>query len=163
ITLTGTPPRVAVSVSEFRGIAATNPDRTASNSGTSSAPASGSTSATTRANELVIGAIGAATASATLASFTVGAGFTALPSATTISNANSASINPEYQIVTTSGTYAANGTLSSTQDWAADIATYIASPTVSSVSPNAGNANNTTSVIITGSNLSSSAAVSFGG
>ena len=50
--------------------------------------------------------------------------------------ATNATIFPEYQIVGTTGSYTANGTLGRTRDWAADIASYKQRPTPTPTSTN---------------------------
>ena len=153
-----TPSRVAVSVAEFSGIASANPDRTASTTGSSTGPSSPATAATTQVNELIIGAIGFNSSTTTVSAY--GSGYTAL-TAVAVSG-STGTIAPEYRIVSATGTYSAGETLSATANWAAGIATYAAKPTVSSLSPNAGNASGGTSTIITGSNFTGATAVAFG-
>jgi hypothetical protein len=84
-------------------------------SGTDASPSSGAVT-TAQADELVIGAI---TASGS-ATFTPGTGFTALSG----SESGVGRLNPEYQIVSATGSYEANGTLSASGDWSAAVATY---------------------------------------
>jgi hypothetical protein len=84
-------------------------------------------------------------------------------------NATSYTINSDTQITAIAPNHAAgtvdvivtNGTSSATS--AADQYTYLAVPTVSSISPATGPAGGGTSVVITGTNLSGASAVSFGG
>ncbi len=116
----------AVSVHEFSGLAPTGTlDRTASATGSSSSFSSGSTSTTTQADELLIGAIG--TDGRITDTFTPGSGYTALTRAGTNSTgmwATNNTINPEYRIVSSTGSYVADGTNSTSRRWAATIATY---------------------------------------
>ncbi|MCK4984431.1 MAG: hypothetical protein KAS40_02875, partial [Desulfobacterales bacterium] len=99
-------------------------DQTQSSTGTGTAPTSTATSTTTVANELLIGAIGVENKinSVTL---TPGTDWTGLPKegTGTGSPATNITITSEYQIVTSTGTYTADGTIGS-NDWAAAIATY---------------------------------------
>ncbi len=119
-------PRV-LSVNEFSGLASSSTtDQVTSATGASTAPSSGSTASTTQASELLIGGIGVE--GPTTETFTAGANYTAPASSragTSGGNAaNNITINPEYRIVSATGTYAATGTLSSSRLWAAAIATY---------------------------------------
>ena len=109
---------------EFSGLAANPLDRTQSASGNSKAPSSGFTSTTTQANELLIGAFYYSSAPGTV--LTAGAGYTALPG-TVFVESGTDFIQPEFRVVTATGSYQANGTLSSTPNLEiADIATFFA-------------------------------------
>src|SRR5579885_1868059 len=114
----------ALSAVAFAGVAVPAPlDRTATGAGTGTTPATAPTAATSYPEELVLGAIGTdGSASDTLAP---GTGFGALPSAGT-STGTDATIYPEFRVTTTTGTYAASGTLSTSRDWAAAVATFVA-------------------------------------
>ena len=164
ITLSGTVPRVAVSVNEFRGISSRDVLQTTATNGNSTSPLSGSVTAT-QANDLIFGAVGHQASTSTSASFTAGGNYSALTVATANGSGVSAGIGPEYRIVSATGTYSANGTLSATEQWSADIATYKAAPVpaVGSVSPNAGPTSGNTTVTITGVNFTGAKAVYFGG
>ena len=100
-------------------------DTTASAYGSSDSPSSGLTGTTEVADELLIGAIGVEGPSSD--TFITGSGWTSSPdwrSGTTGNPAHSnITINPEYQIVSATGTYQADGTITD-RDWAAAIATY---------------------------------------
>ena len=115
----------AVSVSEFSGLAPTSAlDKIQSNTGSSASPSSGATSTTTVKNELLIGAIGVE--GPLDESFTKGTLWdAALPRNGTTGQgaASNITINPEYWIVSTTGSYTADGTITA-RDWAAVIATY---------------------------------------
>ncbi|MBM2825963.1 MAG: hypothetical protein HW403_27 [Dehalococcoidia bacterium] len=116
----------AVSAQEFSGLVKKSAlDKTASASGTSTTPSSGNTLTTTMANELLVGAIGAE--GPVEDTFTAGASYTAGPptEAGTTGNpaAGNITINPEYRIVSATGTYSADGTITS-RDWRAAVATY---------------------------------------
>jgi cysteine-rich repeat protein len=127
-TITVTHPSVAaraVSVNVFSGLAGASVlDRTATGTGTSTAPATPATAATTQADELLIGAMGVETGSTE--TFTLGASY--ITGTNRSSSAGTAAANitidPEYRIVAATGTYTATGTLSASRAWAAAIATY---------------------------------------
>jgi hypothetical protein len=115
----------AMSVTEFSSLVTSSTlDQTQSSTGTGTAPTSTATATTTVANELLIGAIGVENKinSVTL---TPGTGWTNLPKNGTGTGSpdTNITITPEYQIVTSTGTYTADGTIGS-DDWAAAIATY---------------------------------------
>ena len=113
----------AVSAFDVNGLSvASLRDQTASATGSSSSPTSGSTATTTQPNELVFGAIGADEPSITATTLTPGAGYTALTGAGI--GGSGVSILPECQMVTAISTYSANGTLSQSRDWAAAVVTY---------------------------------------
>jgi|GEM_PF-1652524 len=97
-------------------------DQTSSASGTSTAPSSGTTGTTTRANEAVIGVIGFASATATI---------TGLPSGFTndarVPNPLTSFNNSEqagHTISSAVGTFSYLGTLSASFSWAAALATF---------------------------------------
>jgi hypothetical protein len=112
----------AVSIYYVDGTATS--DKTSTGMGTSTAPSSGNTAATTQASELLIGAIGSESYNTT---FTVGGSYIAMNSAiaNTGTTNTSISIFPEYRVVSATGAYSATGTLSTSRDWAAAIVTYI--------------------------------------
>jgi hypothetical protein len=125
ITVTHPPTTArALSAAAFTGVAVPAPlDRTATGAGTGTTPATALTAPSGSADELVLGAIGTdGPASDTL---TPGAGFGALPSAGTATGTD-ATIYPEFLVTTTIGSYAASGTLSTSRDWAAAVATFVA-------------------------------------
>jgi len=96
-------------------------DQAATAVGTSLNPSAGPAPTTAQANELLVGAFGVDDGGGT-AAFTAGANYAALPS-----NVTSAGLGifPEYQIVSATGGYSANETLSGTvTSWAAAIVTY---------------------------------------
>jgi prepilin-type N-terminal cleavage/methylation domain-containing protein len=116
----------AVSIYSVSGlVSASRVDQTQTGPGTAIAVSSGNTAATAQASELLIGAIGSESYDTT---FTVGTGYTVMNSAIANDGNNtnaSISIFPEYRIVSATGVYDANGTLSVSRDWAAAIVTYI--------------------------------------
>jgi hypothetical protein len=116
--------RRAVSANEFSGLWMTSAlDKTSTGEGTSTMPSSGSTTTTSQADELLIGAIGVEGPLGD--SFTVGSGYTALARDGTSGEVefSNITINAEYRIVSATGAYAADGTITD-RDWAAAIATY---------------------------------------
>ena len=143
-------------------------DQTSAAGGTGNAPASGFTSTTSQANELLYGAIDSGTINNTGApGFTPGTGWSVLTSGSGIySGFGSAryNVNPEYQIVSATGTYQANGSFTASPNWGALTATYEATvaPAVTGISPASGPTTGGTSVTITGSNLDNATAVDFG-
>src|SRR5439155_26201312 len=114
----------AISASEFYGIVAL--DQTASFIGNDTTPTSGSTAITTQPDELLLGAIGVE--AKINQTFIPGAGYTGLPREHSNPNAGSpghhVTIDPEFRIVTATGSYFADGTLGGNRLWAAAIATY---------------------------------------
>jgi uncharacterized delta-60 repeat protein len=133
-TITVTHPSVtarAMSVAEFSGLAATSTfDQKQSGTGNSASPSSGATPTTTVANELLIGAIGAEGPLGD--SFTKGTLWDAAlarDGTTGQGAASNITINPEYWVVSATGNYTADGTITS-RDWAAAIATYKADPSI---------------------------------
>jgi hypothetical protein len=131
-TITVSHPSVAaraLSVAEFSGLEQTAPlDRVSTENGNGTTPSSGLTVTTTVPDELLVGAIGVEGPDGD--SFAAGAYYTALPRIGTSggSASSNVSINPEFQIVSAIGTYAADGTLGTIAKWAAGIATYRALP-----------------------------------
>lgn len=122
----GAPPRAkAVSALAVGGLVRANKlDLTASGAGTNKAPNSGATGATGHANELLIGAIGAE--GPRTDAFAPGAGYTLVGRAgsDTGGPATNVTISPEFRIVSATGQYNADGTLSVNRSWVAAIATY---------------------------------------
>jgi hypothetical protein len=117
----------AVEAAHANGLVVAALDKTASATGSITSVSSGSTATTAQPNELLIGAIGYEGKAGEFSA--VGSGYT-LTSAAVQSSGNSGgsalhiSIAPEFQIVAATGTYAATATLTVTDNWAADIATY---------------------------------------
>ncbi len=134
-TITATFPALAtakaLSASEFSGLASSGTlDRTNTNSNMvpDTAPTSGFTMPTSQASELLIGAIGVLQPLAS--GFTPGSGYTVLPRAGTSAGSGNVTIDPEFQIVSSTGSYQADGTLAAAALWSAAIATYrAAAPT----------------------------------
>jgi fibronectin type 3 domain-containing protein len=100
-----------VSVDEFSGIAGI--DTSAGATGTTSSFSSGTTPATSQASELLIGAVGTESGAAP----TWSAGWTALP----VLSLSGDYLDTAYRLVTTSGGYAATGTIAG--QWMASIVT----------------------------------------
>jgi hypothetical protein len=98
-------------------ISASRVDKTATKTGSSTSPSSNATATTTQASEFIIGAIGYNNNS----TFTAGGSFTAL---TKSSASSSLTIQPEYQIVNSTGAYTASGSIATSGRWAAAIVTY---------------------------------------
>ena len=127
-TITVTHPSVAVrslSVSELAGV--NTLDKTATATGSSTTPSSGNAT-TVVTNEILLGAIGAEGPVAD--TFTAGAGYTTGPptrAGTSLGTAASnITIDPEYDIVSATGTYAATATITN-RDWATALATFYGS------------------------------------
>jgi hypothetical protein len=113
----------AVSAFDVGGLAAASPrDQTASATGNSASPSSGSTATTTQPTELVFGAIGVDETSSTPTALAPGAGYTALTGAGI--GGSGVSILPECQVVSATGAYAADAKLSGIKPWAAAVVTY---------------------------------------
>ncbi len=126
----------AVSIAEFSGLAPTGAlDQTSTATGNGTTPSSGSTATTSQADELLIGAIGAE--GIVTDTFTVGTNYAPLDRSGTTGGgfASNITINPEFQIVSATGAYLADGTLGTAQDWAAAIATYRMGPTTPTPTP----------------------------
>ena len=115
----------AVSIYYVSGLVSASPaDKSATATGNDTTPSSGTTATLSQANELCWGAIGGAYHATT--TFTAGSGYTALTSSLGDggSSSSSATIQPEYQIVSTTTATSAGATLSATREWAAAIVTY---------------------------------------
>ncbi|MGH2753201.1 MAG: Ig-like domain-containing protein [Actinomycetota bacterium] len=99
----------------FSGISPTTPrDASATGQGSNAAPSTGS-AATTQPDELVFSSVSAADPT-----FTPGGGYIGLPAV----SSPVGSMNSQYKIVSSAGSYVGNGTLGSPADWAATVATY---------------------------------------
>ncbi len=112
-------------VIEYSGLLLpTSSDKTASSTGNSISPVTGTTATTAQANELWIGGIGIATSASTLGSITNS--FTAVDNAVT-TNATAASNSRVYaleRIVSATATASSGGTLSPSAQWSGAIATF---------------------------------------
>lgn len=105
---------ITVFATEYSGADTTAPfDVQATTSGTSTTPDSGSAT-TTAANEILAGML---SVSGATSAFTPGTGYTRRGNAETLGIW-------EDQIVSSTGSYSANGTLSSSQGWVACLATF---------------------------------------
>jgi hypothetical protein len=129
-TITCTHPSLAarvISVSEFSGLSASSAkDQATGATGSGTSPSSGNTATTTQAVELLFGAIGVEGPSGD--TFTPGANYSA-PAGSRVSTSGgnattNITVNPEYRIVNTTAAYAATGSMGSSRQWAAAIATY---------------------------------------
>ncbi|MDP2674685.1 MAG: hypothetical protein Q8Q00_07240 [Dehalococcoidia bacterium] len=128
-TITATYPSLSgvttASANEFSGVSATTPaDKVSTAAGNNASPSSGSTATTTQANELLFGAI----AHNSTPTFAPGSGYNLAGQVIGGSGSGQKTNSPEYRIVSATESYAANGTLSSGQQWQAAIVTYKASP-----------------------------------
>lgn len=114
--VSGTPEGFHTILAEFSGLATVSPqDQTATGTGSSAAPATSATSTTTQANELLVGCIGSGVG----ATFVQGTNYNLLDEFT------GQRIHGEYRIVSSAGTYVADGTFSTGSDtWAAMVGTY---------------------------------------
>jgi hypothetical protein len=103
---------------EYAGLASASwLDKTAGATGTSTSPSSGATATTTVASEVLVGVVCAGNAP----TWTPGTGYTTIEEF----DINGAKIYAaEDQVVLATGAYSATGTLGTSQDWAAVIATY---------------------------------------
>ena len=134
INLTGSGYAAAAVLAEYRGVLTPNPvDQVAGNSGTSSTnPAStGTTPATTQANDLAIGGIGLV--------FNNSGTFSAIGGGSQITNVASATAASQVRLyviattVATPATAAFTGTMNTAQNWSGAIATFKA-PSISGLS-----------------------------
>src|SRR5437016_1118140 len=125
VTFPSTSNRRAVTADEFSGLAKTGTfDQSHTGNGSSTAPDSGFTATTAQAAELLLGAIGVAgSASDTFTAGNDGHGGTYTALTRVNSGGNIFYVNPEYEIVAATNTYKATATITS-QNWAADVATY---------------------------------------
>ena len=126
-TITVTSPSSAtrvLSAFEFSGLSASGAiDRPSSATGNSAAPSSGLTAATTQADELVFGL--SSMSYSVNDTFTAGAGLTLAGRVGTSTNKPyDMTINPEYRIVSATGTYKVDGTNDKSHPWAAVVVTY---------------------------------------
>ncbi|MCX6878404.1 MAG: DUF6288 domain-containing protein [Verrucomicrobia bacterium] len=135
--------RCAAVVVEYSGILPASPvDQTAASpGGNSTSPLTGTTSATTQANEVWIGAIGYRSSTPTLG--TILNSFTSVASAqsTSITAGNNAKVYALESIVTATGSAGSGGTLSPAAIWSGAIATFKAASvsTLALTGPAAGN------------------------
>jgi hypothetical protein len=91
-------------------------DKVAHATGSGTSPSSGATAATTQAAEIAIGAIAAAGAS----TFTAGSGWTKFAT----QPAQTITLNVEYKVLAATGAQTADGTLGTSQTWAAVVGTF---------------------------------------
>jgi len=112
----------AVVAHEYSGIAVTSPlDKSVTATGSSNSPASGSTSTTTVANEIVIGAVAMLGGTTT---FTAGSGYTNLNQ----QDAANVAVAQESLVVASTGTQAASFGASATTIWACGCITFDGAP-----------------------------------
>ncbi|HXJ71972.1 MAG TPA: YDG domain-containing protein, partial [Candidatus Dormibacteraeota bacterium] len=117
--------RAAAVMMEYSGVLTAAPvDQTASGTGSSTSPVTGTTPTTTRASELWIGGIGFISSTPTLG--TILNSFASIgPSASTNGTAaNNAKVYALEKIVTETGIAASGGTLSASAQWAGAMATF---------------------------------------
>lgn len=114
--------RWLVSVQGFGNLLTPALDRTATNTDNGTSMTTGTTLATTAADELVFAAFGF-NAGRTFTPDT-GSGFTGIPQISTATGSNDRSLGAQWKYVTATGTQTANATLSSAGAYAAAIATY---------------------------------------
>lgn len=111
-----------VTIVEVSGLATSSIlDQTASANSTSTAPNSGNTATTTVASEFVFSAVGLDGANAETIT---GAGSTTLLDTVVNSGSGNESFADGYQIVSATGTYAGQYSLTVSEEWAALVATY---------------------------------------
>ncbi len=131
ISLAGVPGNLGMTVAsavEFAGLGAAVPvDATHGGTGTSASPSSGP-AATSHADDLLVGAIGAFSLGGGPApasvSFTPGAGYTALARATREDGMGRLDLVPEFRVVSAAGSYVADGTFDSARTWGAALVAY---------------------------------------
>ena len=114
-------------VAEYSGVLTVGPlDQTANSTGSSTAAATGTTPTTTETGELWIGGIGLVSSSYTLG--TPSNSFTAFTNSASTSgtSGNNARVYALEKIVTTTGTAASGGTVSTSSQWSGAIATFYA-------------------------------------
>jgi hypothetical protein len=136
-TITITHPSVtarAAVASVFRGLLSAGLDRTHTGTGSSTSPSSGATSATSQADELLIGGVGTEGPSGDAAG-TWGGSFSDLQRVGTTGGTATTNIcvSMGYRIVSSTGTYTASKSSITSRDWATAIATFRmdnAAPTV---------------------------------
>lgn len=114
----------AILISNFSGLDTSSLDKSATATGSSTAPSSGNTAATTQADELLYTAIASEGPSGD--TFTVGTSYTAIDKAGTTGGQTYSNItlNGEYRIVSATGTYPGDGTLGTSRPWLANVDTY---------------------------------------
>ncbi len=122
ITVTSSPGvAMAASAFEFSGLAASPRDVSSGGTGTSAAPTTAATPATSQPNELLFGVVGAM---GLPPAFLAGAGYAPLANATIPVGPLLLSVFPEYRTVSAAGSFVADGTLLPSSDWAALVVTY---------------------------------------
>ncbi len=160
VTVT-TPAALAMTVLDITGTSATALDRTVALSANSASASTGTTSATTQANEIVVGAIGwnAKVTPSAPAGYAIG----------TIEQSNASGTasgeQTAWKVVSADGPQGYGVTLSSPAGWTGTMATFAIAtsppPTVTGFSPSAGPDGGTVS--ITGSGFTSATGVAFNG
>jgi hypothetical protein len=144
VTFAAAPPAAAASATEFAGLSALRPqDNGRGDAGASTTPSSGLTGPTNQSNELLLGAIGLLAGNPSPPAFTPGAGYTALPSAFAqfLLDGHRYAIDPEFQVVTATDSYQADGSLGAPSNWTAALETYRADgATHLSITPSVGSA-----------------------
>ena len=137
----------AASANQFSGLTPTNTlDQTSTGEGVGTSVGTGTVN-TTQANELIVGSFGV---DGTTAQFTRGSGFSGTPS---VVAPGDGSLHTEYRIVSSTGAYTANGSLSVSTGWAGAMATYkvdMTAPAVTINNPAGGATTSDTTPTITG-------------
>src|SRR5439155_319586 len=125
---------IAATFFSFNGLVSTSAaDQLKTGTGSSTLPNSGNTLATSQPDELLIGALGIEDKNPAV---TQGAGFTKLTQSSVTGGqaTHNVYMQPEYEVVHSTGAYSAGGTLGTSAKWAAAIVTYkIKTPSVSSI------------------------------
>ncbi|MEI6655190.1 MAG: YDG domain-containing protein, partial [Verrucomicrobiota bacterium] len=143
VTISQASLRSAAVVIEYAGILDASPlDQTASATGSSTAPVTGTTAATTQANELWIAGIGFISSTPSLGTFLNS--FSSVASAQSTSNrpsSNNAEVYALERLVNPSGAAASGGTLSVSAQWSGTLATFRTElpSTLATAGPAAGN------------------------
>lgn len=117
ITITGTAVEKIAAAQEFYGAQLNGLDKSTSNNGVSNAPSTGTTGATTSADELVIAGLGVATNQTP----GTGAGYTSVFNGAGTATA----LSMAYKIVAATGTQSMTGGLPAPLAWAGVIGTYV--------------------------------------
>jgi hypothetical protein len=127
-------------------------DVTHAGTGTSASPSSGPAN-TSHADDLLLGAIMAEKGGAFVApppvTFTPGAGYTALASATNTAVDYRFDLVLEYRVVSAAGSYAADGAFGDNRNWAAALVAYRAAPPPAPSDLPAGLSDVTAAVVVT--------------
>ncbi|MFC6877766.1 beta strand repeat-containing protein, partial [Flavobacterium myungsuense] len=124
VTLNQVSTRTSLVVMEYSGILALNPLDVVNNSTGNSATATTNTITTTQANELLIAGVGLVNSTFTLNSITNSFTTVANVATTNGTSSNNAETYALERIVNTAGTYSTGGTVSTSSQWSAAIASF---------------------------------------